>query len=128
MEARSLEEIEKDYWGDAPADATRLLETVHELRRRPVAGLDVEGLRVLIGQKVGLEPLMPLALDRLGQDPLAEGDFYPGDLLVAVLRVPRDYWQAHADQRARVNAVVDGLDPADVDEEIMGDIAAFRSS
>ena len=104
------------------------METVHELRRRPVAGLDVEGLRVLIGQKVGLEPLMPLALDRLEQDPLAEGDFYPGDLLVAVLRVPRDYWQAHADQRARVNAVVDGLDPADVDEEIMGDIAAFRSS
>ncbi|MFC7276617.1 contact-dependent growth inhibition system immunity protein [Paractinoplanes rhizophilus] len=37
--------------------------------------------------------LVPLALDQVEQDPLAEGDFYPGDLLDALIRrVPDSYW------------------------------------
>jgi hypothetical protein len=125
-EERSLEEIEKDYWGAAPANATRLIQTVHELRRRPIGSLGVEDLRVLIGQKVGVAAVMPLALERLEQDPLAEGDYYPGDLLVAVLGIPRDYWERHPDQHAKVDAVVDRLDPADVDDALGRDVAVFR--
>ena len=53
-----------------------------------------------------------LALDRVECDPQAEGDFYPGDLLNASMRrVPDSYWRAHEDQRARVRAVVEALDP-----------------
>src|ERR1700754_2866555 len=96
---RSLEQVENDYWGDAPADATRLIQAVHELRRRPIGDLAVEDLRVLIGQQVGVDALMPLVLDRLERDPLAEGDYYAGDLLVAVLGVSRDYWERHPEQR-----------------------------
>ncbi|NMO52071.1 hypothetical protein HH310_12790 [Actinoplanes sp. TBRC 11911] len=126
-EERSLEEIEEDYWGDPPAGATRLVATVHGLRRRPVGSLDTEDLRVLIGQKVGLGALLPLALDRLEEDPLAEGDFYPGDLLVAVLRVPRDYWAGHPEQHVRVNGVVERLGAGDLDDTLRDDITAFRA-
>ena len=112
--SRSLEEIEDDYWGDPPADATRLISTVHALRTRPIGALDAEGLRLLISQQIGLDALVPLALDHVERDPLAEGDFYPGDLLDALMRrVPESYWQAHEDQRAQVRTVAEALDPAE---------------
>jgi hypothetical protein len=110
--SRSLEEIEDDYWGYPPADATRLISTAYALHKRPIGALDVEGLRLLISQQIGLDALVPLALDNVERDPLAEGDFYPGDLLDALMRrVPESYWQAHEDQRARVRTVAEALDP-----------------
>jgi hypothetical protein len=110
--SRSLEEIEDDRWGDPPADATRLVTTAYALRKRPVSALDAEGLRLLISQQIGLDTLVPLALGQVEQDPLAEGDFYPGDLLDALIRrVPDSYWQAHEDQRRRVRTVAQALDP-----------------
>lgn len=110
--SRSLEEIEDEFWGDPPADATRLISTAYALRKRPVGALGTEGLRLLISQQIGLDTLVPLALAQVEQDPLAEGDFYPGDLLDALMRrVPEPYWQAHADERARVRAVAEALDP-----------------
>ncbi|SFW49595.1 contact-dependent growth inhibition system immunity protein [Amycolatopsis australiensis] len=102
----TLEQIEGRYWGEPPADATRLIKTVHELRRKPLAALDIEDLRVLLLQKEGVDVLVPIALTRLEQNPLAEGDFYPGDLLNAVLKIPEAYWRQHPDQHRRVSAVV----------------------
>jgi hypothetical protein len=55
----------------------------------------------LVAQKVGLEVLVPQTLTRLEQEPLLEGDYYPGDVLVAVLRVPPSYWAANPAQRRR---------------------------
>jgi CDI immunity proteins len=110
--SRSLEEIEDDRWGDPPADATRLVSTAYALRKRPVGALDAEGLRLLISQQVGLDTIVPLALDQVERNPLAEGDFYPGDLLDALIRrVPDSYWQTHEDQRTRVRTVAEALDP-----------------
>ncbi|MFF4530346.1 contact-dependent growth inhibition system immunity protein [Streptomyces sp. NPDC001407] len=82
---RSLEELEDDRWPAPAADATRLVATVHALRRRPIGSLTVEDLRVLIGQDVGLPYLLPVAMSVLREDPLAEGDMYEGDLLAAVV-------------------------------------------
>jgi hypothetical protein len=118
MENRSLEQIEGDAWGDPPADATKLMTTVHELRRKPVDTLSPEDLRVLIGQKVGLDALVPLALSRLERDPLLEGDYYPGDVLVSVLKVPEDYWSAHPQQLLDVKRVIGSVDDPDLKADI----------
>ncbi len=48
---------------------------------------------MLIGQKIGLKFLVPLALQYLKKDPLVQGDFYPGDLLCSVLQVNSDFWE-----------------------------------
>ena len=125
---QSLEQIEGDFWGDPPADATRLIATVHELRRRPIDKLGIEDLRVLIAQQEGLDVLLPLALDRLEQDPLAEGDFYPGDLLVAVMRVPPAYWQAHPTEATRLRGIVAAVDLDELDPETRADVEAFRGN
>jgi hypothetical protein len=124
--SRSLEEIEDDHWGDPPADATRLIRTAYALHKQPIGGLDVEGLRLLISQQIGLDALVPLALDHVERDPLAEGDFYPGDLLDALMRrVPEPYWQAHQDQRARLRTVAEALDPKETFDVLYARAAAF---
>lgn len=123
---QSLEQIEGDVWGDPPAGATRLIVTVHELRHRPVDQLGIEDLRVLIAQRVGLEVLVPLALTRLENDPLAEGDFYPGDLLVAVLRVHQGYWRSHPGEAARLRTVAASVDLDELDAETRAELVAFR--
>ncbi|WP_448321843.1 contact-dependent growth inhibition system immunity protein [Streptomyces sp. CO7] len=81
--ARSLEELEPDRRPIAPGGETRMTATVRELRRKRIDGLTVEDLRLLIRQDVGLAHLLPLALEALRLDPLAEGDMYEGDLLDA---------------------------------------------
>lgn len=111
MERRSLEQLDGDRWGQPPPDSSYLVRTVHALRSKPLDSLDVEDLRILIGQEVGLDHLMPLALRVLEADPLAEGDFYPGDLLVAVLRVGHEYWERHPDEDESIKVVVAGLKP-----------------
>ena len=47
----------------------------------------------MIGQNIGLNFLIPLAIDELKQNKLAEGDFYEGDLLKSVLTSDTDYWK-----------------------------------
>jgi hypothetical protein len=121
----SLEQIEDDQWGESPADATRLISTVHQLRRKPIGLLEAEDLRVLVAQKVGLEVLIPRVLAQLEQEPLLEGDFYPGDVLVAVLKVPQSYWAAHPDLRAQVERIVSAIDEPDA--ALQADIEAFRT-
>jgi hypothetical protein len=85
--------------------------------------LTVEDLRILLGQNVGVAILSPIAIDRLESDPLAEGDFYPGDLLVAALQLDlRDL----PEQARRLRAMADRLDEKELDDHRTGEIAAFR--
>jgi hypothetical protein len=81
----------------------------------PLAELSVEDLRLLIAQRIGLRFVVPLALDRLAVDPLVSGDFYPGDLLTAVLRVAPEFWEVNATDRGRVEALLSTVElPTDL--------------
>jgi hypothetical protein len=82
----SLEEIEGDRWGEPTFDSS-LVARLHRMRKVPLRELRTEDLRVALGQKVGVPHLLPLALDILEQDPFAEADCYPGDLLWVVARL-----------------------------------------
>jgi CDI immunity proteins len=123
--ALSLEEVEQDFWGDAPADASRLIRTAHELRRKPLNTFTAEDLRLLISQEIGVEALVPQAIALLRQDPLAEGDFYPGDLLVAVMKLPSAYWDAHRDELNAMHKIVRSV--ANPDSQLQDDIDRFLS-
>lgn len=109
---------------DAPGDASYLVTTCHALRRKPLGDFSVEDLRIMIGQGLGLPYLLPLALDVLEQDPWAEGDYYPGDLLASVLRVERGFWAQAPQLWARLRALVARLD--DIPQDMQESIAVFR--
>ncbi len=62
----------------------------------------------MIGQDIGTEYLVPPAMEVLEKDPFAQGDYYPGDLLKAVLTLPKRYWSEHRDQHRRLLALSSG--------------------
>jgi contact-dependent growth inhibition (CDI) system CdiI-like immunity protein len=113
MGPATLESLEGEYWGDPPPGSTYLVRTVHHLRRKAVVSLSSEDLRIMIGQSVGLDHLIPRALDVLVVDPLVQGDLYPGDLLTTVLRVERPYWLGHLDGLRVVEEIAADLDQLD---------------
>ncbi|MFF2368880.1 contact-dependent growth inhibition system immunity protein [Streptomyces sp. NPDC058122] len=121
--SRSLEELERDRWEAPPPDATRLIATAHALRSRPVGTLTVEDLRLLIGQDIGLAVLLPLAMEVLRDNPLAEGHMYEGDLLRAVLTRPSAVWSTYPNLARQLTLIVDGL--SDLSPNLRGEVERF---
>ena len=92
---RNLERLEKvAYPPLAASEESYLVRTVYSLRKKPLKDFTVEDLRIMIGQNEGLQFLIPIALEFLSENILAEGDFYPGDLLKNVLTSDAKYWKA----------------------------------
>jgi hypothetical protein len=101
----TLEQLEGHRCAEAGFDSY-LVSTCHRLWTKPVVEFTVEDLRIMIGQRLGLPHLVPLALNILERDPLAEGDDYPGDLLMSLLSA-EPFVAASPDLLKRLLDVVD---------------------
>jgi hypothetical protein len=125
-DSRCLDELDPPAWGPPPVDATPLVIRCHQLRRKALDALCTDDLRLMIGQRIGLEHLVSVAVDQLDIDPLIDGDLYPGDLLNTVLEaVPQTFWDTHPRLLARLAAALTGL-PQDLadDERLAADWSA----
>lgn len=91
-QSKTLEILEKNNWGEPTYDSY-LVKTCHQLRRKLLKDFEVEDLRIMIGQDIGLKYLIPLAMQKLEENILAEGDCYEGDLLKSVLNSDVEYWK-----------------------------------
>ncbi|MBO4206442.1 contact-dependent growth inhibition system immunity protein [Micromonospora echinofusca] len=105
----TIEQLEGEVWADPGSGASFLVARCHDLRRKPLADFTVEDLRIMLGQNIGVPALLSRAVEVLLQDPLAEGDHYPGDLLTSVLRLPDSAWSALQAERRRLTAVLADL-------------------
>lgn len=101
----TLDQLEGVTWGPATFDSG-LATTCHRLRTKPLGEYDVEDLRIMIGQSIGLPWLLPLAIDRLEENPWASGDHYPGDLLKMTAGA-KFSWITQPDLRERLRAVIE---------------------
>jgi hypothetical protein len=101
---KTLTELEGKDWGP-PNFGSHLVTTIHRLRYKPLEEFTVEDLRITIGQNIALEWLLPMAIERLRDDPFVEGDYYRGDLLNAVLRIEPSFWSKHPDLRQTVSKI-----------------------
>lgn len=107
----------------------------HALRKVPLEKLAPGDCRVLIGQGIGTDYLVPIALTFVETDPLMEGDFYPGDLLLALFRVEADYWAKHPQLRTRLvrvakqasSAITNFQDLLSSEKTLLKDIDAYLS-
>ncbi len=88
---KSLNSLEKTTW-EKPTYDSYLVKTVHRLRSVPLNEYQIEDLRIMIGQNIGLKYLIPLAIEELEVNLFAEGDYYEGDLLQMVLNADKNYW------------------------------------
>jgi hypothetical protein len=77
----------------------------YRLRDVPLSQLTAENLRLLIGQGIALDHLVPMALELVGEQPLVSGDFYAGDLLVVLLSLPASFWQSRRDWCRRLDLI-----------------------
>ena len=121
---KSLTELDGKKW-PPPAIESNLVSTIHQLRDKPVGEFTIEDLRITIGQNIGLHYLVPLAIQELEQDPLAEGDMYPGDLLVAMLRVRSEYWVAHPGEADAVATIAARALEMTDDSEVVDQVRKF---
>jgi|SRR5688572_11043640 len=114
----TIEELEGDRWPEPKFDSHLVLEC-HRLMKLQLRLFTVENLRIMLGQDIGSRYLVPIALGHLEADPLVAGDFYPGDLLCSVLSLPREFWNARPELRARVAAVAArAIDRASANDEV----------
>ena len=121
---KSLEELEGIKL-ESPDFGSSLVQRAHQLYRQPLVAFTVEDLRLMIGQDIGLEFLVPLAIEVLEDNPLAGGDYHFGDLLLAVLRVKKDFWSVHQDLRRRVYELTAGL--AGILDELKQSVDKFQA-
>ncbi|MFF2775430.1 contact-dependent growth inhibition system immunity protein [Streptomyces sp. NPDC058052] len=111
---RTLDELDPPRWAPPGSDATRLVRTVHGLRRIPLGALGPADLRTLVAQRVALPYVLPLAVRLLLEEPLLDASFYEGDLLLAAVDVPAAAWAPFPDLAARLRTVIAALPEAGV--------------
>lgn len=105
---KTLEVLENDFWGP-PGFESHLAISCHKLRKVPLYKLTPENLRMLIGQEIGLQYLIPLALDILEDNLLVSGDMFEGDLLCCVAKVSRQFWDNHEELKVRAFDLSDAI-------------------
>ncbi|MFF2754470.1 contact-dependent growth inhibition system immunity protein [Psychrobacillus sp. NPDC058041] len=102
---KTLDEIEGTSFKESELDSNVIIKC-HELRKKKLIDFTVEDLRMMIGQKIGLEYLVPLALETLSTNPFVEGDLYYGDLLEQILRVDKHFWNQNDELSFELNEIV----------------------
>jgi hypothetical protein len=108
---------------------TYVTRTCALLRKKPLRELSNEELRVAIGQEMSVEILVPIALRRLAASPETHGDFYPGDVLMSVLRLAQEGWVRHPDWWVEAKSIADRFFTAaeagqleDMDSEFLSEL------
>lgn len=89
---QSIEEIENDYCGE-PTLNSYVMKNCHKARQKPLKLLSNEEIRCLIGQKIGLKFLLPIAVDILKNEPLFDVSYFECDLLLTLLRLEISDWK-----------------------------------
>ena len=121
---KTIEELENDYWEDSDFNSY-VVETTQNARKKPVSQLSDEEIRLLIGQKIGLKYLIPIALSLISKDPLVEVTFYKGDLLSQLLRLSYNDWEHNEeDLKYFQNIISDNLTLIQSCDEISNDLIA----
>ena len=92
---------------DNPPFKSGLITNIHKIRNKKIKDFSVEDLRICIGQNIALEHLIPIAISRLKTNILAEGDYYEGDLLKAVVSRNAAFWKKSKPLWDQVNKLLD---------------------
>lgn len=104
---KSIEKLENDYWEDLAYDSY-VVQTCQKARRKPISQLSEEEIRLLIGQKIGLKYLLPIALSIVKENPFVEITFFEGDLLVQLLRLSYSDWKDNREELESLKIIVKG--------------------
>lgn len=88
---RSLLELDPETWQPDALEAD-IWPVAQRIASRPVRKLSPADLEWLLSNQLCLRYAVPLAMDRLAQDPFLQAARHSGDLLTAVLEVDSRFW------------------------------------
>lgn len=126
-QSKTLDQLEGVEWGPPQFDSSLVAEC-HRLRKVPLKDFTVENFRILILQQISLLHLVPLALDILADNPLAEGNCYKGDLLAAIVRIDEKFWRENPELHSFVVYVKNELEimSATIRDELWPQLEEFN--
>jgi len=107
IETKSIEQLEKDIWKEPSEFPTDMVEKCYRYRKINIAELTNEQIRLLISQQIGIEYLIGISLEKLERNVLTECDFYEGDLLVAVSKLPIKFWNKNQTEFRNFKSIVE---------------------
>lgn len=111
---KSLIELGEWRWGKEPSQSEistdRLTMELDKISKKKLRDFTVSDLYLAVSQGKGLPYTLPLAVKYLTDDLLVECEFYPGDLLKAVLQIPSTYFQQHPEDFIKVASLVSSKD------------------
>ena len=105
----TLEQLEDEILSDPYFDSN-LTEEYHRLHKISINEMTNCGLRELIRQNIALKYLIPVALERLSENPLLRSENYEGDLLATVIRIPPNFWNEYEDCFFRLSEIMEHVD------------------
>ena len=89
--------LHKEWRDEIPYDDSSVVQHMYYLHHTQARRWTVEDYRYLVGQKTGLDIILPKVFEILQHDIKVSGDFYDGDLLNSVLQINADFWKQHKD-------------------------------
>lgn len=91
--------LHKEWRDEIPYDDSSVVQHMYYLHHTQARRWTVEDYRSLLYQEAALETIFPIILPKvfeiLQYDIKADGGFYEGDLLDAVLGISPDFWKEH---------------------------------
>ncbi len=121
---KTINELEGVTISQKPDFDSYPVQKAFELMNKKLKFFEPEDLRLMIGQKIGLKYLVPIALELLRENPIIESNFYEGDLLLKVLKVERSFWEEYPQCKERLLSFFQNgmIDYESLDEETKSDI------
>ena len=107
--SKSIEQLSGYYWL-APDFESNVVLKSHAMRRKPLAELSLEDIRMGVMQQVGVSYLVPLALEVVEKDPYAESLNFPAEIAEVLFNIPFEYWCAHKKLQDRLQRVFERIE------------------
>ena len=108
---RTINQLQDKPIPRPPEYESHLVKRCFDLANKKLKYFSPEDLRIMIGQNIGLEYLIPMAIEVLKKEPFIEADFYEGDLFLNVLKVDETFWEeAHELKESVLKIFKDNLD------------------
>lgn len=108
---KSIENLEKKNLGDIPNNESSIVRRFLKLRKVPLDEFTIDDIRFMINQETGLPWLLTLALEILQKNLFAEGNYYKGDLLNAILKIKFENWSANKEYWIEIDKLIKDLLP-----------------
>ncbi len=101
---KSLRDLGVKWNYDIPnlTDSSPIQLRSYKLYNKKIDAFTLEDIRFMIGQEIGVNYLVNIALDYLKDDIYIETEYYEGDLLNIILLLPPEFWEAHLIEKEKL--------------------------